>query len=570
MNLKKFLIGALPALLLASCASDEPAVNPGGSEGGNTYAKIRLQLATGTRSATDDYDGVTNSEDGFEIGKVYENTINDVTLVLASKAGDGAPYVPVATSTKGSVLPDANPSDNPAENPAYTIMFKDEDIVKYHGQTLYLFAFCNTSLSEADIKAQATLDDLQGIINDPDRDDVWKSGGFLMVNAPNKGVRSVTLPGEKELTENYNTPEKALDLGIIHVARVASRFDFKQVNNNVYPVMNVNDPNDKIAEVQLLAMAPINIAKDFYYLPRVSENGLNPWTICGIERPDNWVVSPNYDKKTAANAVNLLNNYLYQAQGHNYDDEAYYSYTYMGAFKSMEDDNDENWGAGMAGGNGGYKIWRYVSENTLPSVAGQVKALSTGVIFKAEILNPKAGSNMATAMNAKKAVYAYNGTYYGDIDALRAAVAKLPASAQMRKDFIAVFGENSLDMDESGKQFAHAIADCTSAQNASKFKILRPTIDADGNAHYYIYYIYRNRHNDNGNPTGMGAMEFGTVRNNIYKLAVTKISDFGHTSDPGDDPDPEKPDDPDEEPETYFKVSCRVVPWMVRVNNIEF
>lgn len=569
MNLKKFLIGALPALLLASCASDEPTVNPGEGQGGNTYAKIRLQLSTGTRSATDDYDGVTNSEDGFEIGKVYENTINDVTLVLASKTDDGT-YKPVATSTKSNVLPDATPSDTPAENPAYTIMFKDEDIVKYHGQTLYIFAYCNTSVSEADIMAAGNLADMEGIINDPDRDDVWQSGGFLMVNAPNKGVRSVTLPGEKELTNDYNTPEKALDLGTVHVARAAARFDFKQVNNNVYPVMNVNDPADKIADVQLLAMAPINIAKDFYYLPRVSEDGMAPWTVCGIERPDNWVVSPNYSDKTAANAANILDNYLYQAYGHNYDDESYFSYTYMAAFDEMDDDNDENWGQNINGGNAGYKIWRYVSENTLPTVAGQVKGLSTGVIFKAEILNPKAGSNMSTAMNAKKAVYAYNGTYYGDVDALRAAVAKLPASAQMRKDFIAVFGENSLDMDEAGKQFVHPIADCTSAQNASKFKILRPTLDEDGNAHYYIYYIYRNRHNDNDKPTIMGVMEFGTVRNNIYKLAVTSISDFGHTSDPGDDPDPEKPEDPDEEPKTYFKVSCRVVPWMVRVNNIEF
>ena len=65
-------------------------------------------------------------------------------------------------------------------------------------------------------------------------------------------------------------------------------------------------------------------------------------------------------------------------------------------------------------------------------------------------------------------------------------------------------------------------------------------------------------------------MEFATVRNNVYKLSVTKVSDFGHTNDPKDDPDPENPEDPDETPKTYFQVSCRVLPWIVRINNIPF
>ena len=65
-------------------------------------------------------------------------------------------------------------------------------------------------------------------------------------------------------------------------------------------------------------------------------------------------------------------------------------------------------------------------------------------------------------------------------------------------------------------------------------------------------------------------MEFGTVRNNIYKLAINSVSRFGHTDNPDDDDDPDTPDTPDEDPKTYFKVSCRVLPWMVRINNIDF
>lgn len=87
---------------------------------------------------------------------------------------------------------------------------------------------------------------------------------------------------------------------------------------------------------------------------------------------------------------------------------------------------------------------------------------------------------------------------------------------------------------------------------------------------YYCYYYYWNRHNDNNNATTMGAMEFGVVRNNVYKLAVTDISRLGHPRISENDPDPEDPDKPDEEGKIYFKLSIEVLPWVVRVNNIEF
>ena len=68
----------------------------------------------------------------------------------------------------------------------------------------------------------------------------------------------------------------------------------------------------------------------------------------------------------------------------------------------------------------------------------------------------------------------------------------------------------------------------------------------------------------------MGPMEFQVVRNNVYKLAVTEISKLGHPRKTENDPDPEDPDNPDEESNVYFKVRVEVLPWVVRVNNIEF
>ena len=71
-------------------------------------------------------------------------------------------------------------------------------------------------------------------------------------------------------------------------------------------------------------------------------------------------------------------------------------------------------------------------------------------------------------------------------------------------------------------------------------------------------------------PTASYVMEFAVVRNNVYKLAVTKLGQLGHPLIPTNDPDKPTPDTPDEEPNVYVTVTCEVIPWVVRINNIEF
>ncbi|MDE6810925.1 MAG: Mfa1 fimbrilin C-terminal domain-containing protein, partial [Muribaculaceae bacterium] len=87
---------------------------------------------------------------------------------------------------------------------------------------------------------------------------------------------------------------------------------------------------------------------------------------------------------------------------------------------------------------------------------------------------------------------------------------------------------------------------------------------------YYCYYYYWNHHNDNLNNTVLGPMEIAVVRNNVYKLAVTRLNILGHPRIPENDPDSPTPDTPDEKGDIYMQVSVRVVPWVVRFNQIEF
>ncbi|MDE5877594.1 MAG: Mfa1 family fimbria major subunit [Muribaculaceae bacterium] len=108
------------------------------------------------------------------------------------------------------------------------------------------------------------------------------------------------------------------------------------------------------------------------------------------------------------------------------------------------------------------------------------------------------------------------------------------------------------------------------AATAAGITLYQSSQDADDGWGYYCYYYYWNRHNDNGNNGVMGPMEFAVVRNNVYKLAVTNLRQLGHPRQPENDPDRPKPNTPDESDNVYMTVTAEVVPWVVRINNIEF
>ncbi len=595
-----FLATAAVVLGLSSCSSDEPMVdNTQVDNGENMYARIQLYLPSRSNTDLDDpvdpgYNGTDNSSDGYEIGLDHENRVNNVIIVLATKDDNGK-YTKVAASNSSAI---PSTSSDP-KFPIFQVTFRNDEIQKCGDQRVYIFAYCNTNgvISENDefdpdrAIAIASADENQGI---------WQRGSFLMANAPNTTIPNKLLPTEESLKKDFNTPEKALDLGTVDVARVAARFDFKSINNNEYPiyeyVANAENPDNldevQVATVKLLAMAPLNIAKEFYLLPRVSDDGTNNnWELCGTEyfnigKNVNYVVSPNFiDKNASILPESLLKKYFWQSTDtDDYSED--FAYTNLNALS--EDDNSDQWyDADAKTDKDGYKIWRYVTENTIPAINSQKKGITTGIIFKAEITNPKEGTPLADGMKAKRNIYSFNGTIYGDLPTLRRTVYSLDASNALRVAFTKVFPANYLtpQTDADGKvkvdennnvlfvidDESKDLLDCTDAKNmedkdAKKryFKIYKATTENDGSTHYYVYYTYYNRHNDNGNSVEMGAMEFGTVRNNIYKLYVNSISEFGYTR-------PEElPDNPDEEPKTYLKVSCRVVPWMVRVNKIEF
>jgi hypothetical protein len=97
----------------------------------------------------------------------------------------------------------------------------------------------------------------------------------------------------------------------------------------------------------------------------------------------------------------------------------------------------------------------------------------------------------------------------------------------------------------------------------------------------YAYYEYFIRHNDNGDYSTMGHMEFAIVRNNAYDLNVKSaiMAPYGTIGDPTDpnptDPDTPAPDPNDPDPEDnvetakmYLQIDVVVRPWVLRSTDV--
>lgn len=457
-----------------------------------------------------------------------------------------------------------------------------------------------------------------------DNEAVWggkdHKGGFLMSTARAASAKK-KIPVNFEDWNGYTSVDKAFSLsgvnnansdkeidndGPVPVERAVARFDFRDASqgNNTYDV--VKDKDDKvILRIQLEKMALVNMSSHFHYLRRVSDTGLEDATVtlCGTETSKNYVV----DTDAAAKKDNSI------ITGNKYADHFNFPLGHV--------DGDGKWSIGAAArnqwftakiadvlnaeednpewtGDGDYHIWRYVTENAVPGETQQKNGLTTGIVFRGKMTatadtpaSLKDALENAEGTASDAILYSYSNNLYvtwkevrefalkegvgsGFYKAVFGTPANVPVIETDAVDAVYSDDVQSPDylwnkwhnesMDDAARQAAFK-----NAATGSNFTIYQSSKE-DDSVGYYCYYFYWNRHNDNGNDGVMGPMEFAVVRNNVYKLAVTKINRLGHPRNSDDDPDPLDPDDPDEKGDIYLNVSVKVMPWVVRVNNIEF
>lgn len=613
-HLSKVLTGVL-GLTLAACSNeayDGPVVPEGQ---GDVFASLSLSLPSGTRSATDvpgDGNNPSQSTDGYEIGKDFENNVENIYVVIADRADDNSPFTFVTSAYSASILDPTKPQ------PTFVVQFESQALKEKAGEQVYVFAYCNPTqelITMIDgLAAGNEFADKTGTISaggtesanpsspyQPITNGISKPKSFLMTNG---SLQVTTLPSLETMIKSHNSKQTAFNLGNVKVERLASRFDFQQttVNGenepNLYPIKeSISDQT--VAKISLVGMALFNEAKEFYYLPRMSADGTNTNAIiCGNELPTNYVVSPNAELKLAYSNSNGSGNvpdlFFSPITGKPSD----FIYTPLAAIAGGTPDNDNSsqtptWPS--AGTD--YKIWRYATENTIPGISAQRHGLTTGVVFKGEIKpieNPTAGTPAATlaaAMNAGETVYAFtdpqNDSESNISVMLGSALdvwkyAKSHNTSIINTQFVAAFnagyfkitaGTETLAPGASTDEIFGDNVTAVSGQSSNvvpEFSaeknfgfVAYAPVSENGVNKYYNYYYYYNRHNDNGNNSDMGPMEFASVRNNIYKLKVDDVMKFGV---PGDTPP--DPWTPDENPEVYFKVSVTVLDWVVRLNNI--
>lgn len=663
------LCGALSFMAACSNEIDAPDTpNKGhGQAGDGVYMALDITLpsSNGSRSETTD-NGYGESTNGTELGQDEENNVQQVLIVLARYSDNAFISSGVVSSSKLTPITNINGYKSVAKIDKTEI---SEFYNKSNSREVSVFVFCNPTKELLDIVDTTPLLDTEwtnsicelnvGNGQTEKNTSIWADNSFLMSNSE---IAQRTLPATMEEWTKYNTEATAFDLsgvnssgsdteidnsstrgrGSVKVERAVARFDFKdgsELGNNTYNVIyTVDDAHNQIPlfNVQLSRIGLANLNKKFYYLPRVSENGQNTGAkLCGAEISTNYVVSPNaaaFDKPVTSGFDTYFNYPFFTipegATEPTYNYNEWYFNNISDVLGSKKNDKSKE-----------YKIWRYITENTVPAQnTNQTMSRTTMIIFKGKLV-PDAAAFESTDENTKTlaermgdgtdahpctltgnpdkdpAIYYFNNSIYFGWDNLRKAAI---ASAIELKDnvpvvdengqlvnvrrstslYLAVFGDGcmgeftwgtktyndspeGMSVDENSANYLYeawlandtdekAYMAMKNAITSQLITIYESSVDPVLGAGYYFYYYYKNRHNDNLDNGTMGTMEFATVRNNVYKLAVTKIGALGHPRIPENDPDKPTPDTPDESDDIYITVTCRVLPWIVRVNNIVF
>lgn len=577
----KYLLMSAIALGLWSCSDDAPEVNSPDDPVDELYMSVRIQLPTsgGSRSTTT---GDNTSTGGTEIGKDYENKVSKLLLVLAE------PTTHKFVSHKIINNPTQNGSTVSAKG-----TFTKSVLINYldnaENTDIELFVFCNyttelenyfKSLDPEGEAAKSWFNNLTHTVNKKayswtdqnSNESIWAENSFLMANC---SVATGYLPAKSDINAgNYNsasTPWSLTGTGSVTVQRSVARFDFKDGTREFHDAASraantydfaKNSTDDITLQITLTHMSLVNLSKSFYHLIRTSKDGKNEATkLCGADNKIDWVVDTDASEKIKGQTI-PSNNFFYWTDKAKWAPSEWDTYEISDILNNQKypPHNFEGWTAGKDGKYDGYKIWRYVTENTIPSMPrNQINGISTGVIFQGSLkCTDAADAATKTAMNTNhEPVYAFDGKFYGSWASVGEFVTK-NVSEPAYNELIAAYNSCSTTGTEADKE----------KDRVSKgFAIYRYDPATNG---YPMHFYYWNRHDDNGEPAVMGHMEFQVVRNNIYKLKVTKISGLGHPTKPGDDPDPFDPEDPDEEENVYFSVAVSMVPWVVRVNDITF
>ena len=334
----------------------------------------------------------------------------------------------------------------------YEVRDNEGKLTGYNVPEMYVFVFCNPTKDLLDVFDGTTtafgsdswLDATCEVIQDVDQTKnknvgIWSANSFLMnnvnlttrelpkhlldweyystVNTPFQLSGTNSVAGVDEPVDNSKTTDHP-KRGSVLVERSVARFDFKdgsEMGDNRYAVLKyINAEGDideahPIVDIQIQKMSLVNMSNKFYYLPRVSDNGLptgEHFNYCSPELPwiaegheyigGNYVVGPYADAFKSSNISSGFENYMnYPFFNNNGSFNNEQSSTTRWDVVKVDDvikngADDQYTGAEGNQTPGQYKVWRYVTENVIPAPEeNQVNGISTGIVFKGKLFGHK-------------------------------------------------------------------------------------------------------------------------------------------------------------------------------------
>lgn len=193
----------------------------------------------------------------------------------------------------------------------------------------------------------------------------------------------------------------------------------------------------------------------------------------------------------------------------------------------------------------------YVLENSV--IADNQNALtSTGVIFEAQIYN-KEGAVVDHMLG-------YNGSYYPSFLALQEATM---GTTDANDDGVVNTADSPFwkytdeDYNKMSAEQKQTLATTLANEGITLYQ--------DGKCYYFSAEI---KHFENNNDNVKGVMEYAIMRNNIYSLSVDSVDKFGFSSI--DLKSGVLNNSGTEQEKVYLTMKAKILPWIVRFNNITF
>lgn len=492
----------LMIMLAYGCTDDEiwfPASYP---EGG-----YHLMLSVSSRSLTRAGDRPFGGEDGDgrEYGRNFENVISDVTLFVYHADGVGAD---MTTEVKYSIYVDGL-NLSLVEGTVYSLPILVADYEPDEGDRIIVLA------NMGDRTDLVTL----GQVRDaavtqawtPDTDgDIRHYRHFAMSSAVDQGdIGRVVVAGR---TGAYNDPFCA----DVTLERVAARFDIWLIRQSASVGAPVEyEAKDGSGTLRLSHIRLVNASEKPAYTLKRTASSVNPLgsvtylgdetVLSGTHIPSNYVVEPLTVQKNATSPVSdeTLRNWYggsaleyslspsflssddYRIHGHASDEMVF----------TVNESEDVD-GDGYPEGDMLCYTLGYAMENTM-DITGQQHRFMTGLSIKGTFV--------------PVTVYTMSGT-----------VAVSDDSYEAGSD---IWLYRNLDSPELSRYFS-------SEEAVHRFEASQPAVThsiiyyKDAECYYYVW-IRHAMFDAPLHPAGTYPMEYGTVRNNIYRIGVESVSTIG-------------------------------------------